>query len=39
MGSRKEGVCLPCGNLITKILEDTRFNFGDEEYKVKKLNN
>lgn len=32
MENKKEGVCLPYGNLITKILEDTRCNFGDEVF-------
>lgn len=35
-GNRKEVVCLPYGNLITKIMEDTRYNFGDEEFKEEK---
>lgn len=31
-GRKKEEVCLPYGNMITKILEHTRFNFGEESY-------
>lgn len=31
MEQEKE-VCLLYGNLITKILEHTRFNFGEEEF-------
>lgn len=30
---KNEGVCFPYGNLVTKFLEDTKFNFKDEEYK------
>lgn len=33
MESKKEGVCLTYGNLLTKILEDTEYNFKDEKYK------
>lgn len=31
-GRKKEGVCLPYGNLITKIPEHVVFNYGEEEY-------
>lgn len=30
---KKEEECLPYGNMITKILAETWFNFGDEKYK------
>lgn len=32
IGSKKEGSCLPYGNLITKIMEHTGFNFWEEYY-------
>lgn len=32
MGSKKEWLCLPYGNLVTMILEHARYNFGEEEY-------
>lgn len=32
MGSKEKRVCLEYGNLITKILEQMRFNFGEEEF-------
>lgn len=35
MEHKKEWIYLPYGNLITKIQEDTWYNFGDEEFKEK----
>lgn len=31
-GNQKKGLCLPYANLITKILEYTRFNFEEDEF-------
>lgn len=33
MENKKEEAFLPYGNLVTKILEETGYNFGDEEFK------
>lgn len=33
MENKKEESCLPYGSLVTKVLEDTWYNFIDEEFK------
>lgn len=41
MENKKEEVWLQQGNLVTKIWEETRYNFGVEEFneETKKLKN
>lgn len=32
LGSKRKGIFLPYGNLVTNIMEYTRFNFGNEVF-------